>query len=116
MKRAEKKSWAAYVPAMLMVMALLWLTVSTPFLYAAQQVCLESPGDVNENQSENLPFSNNTEEKSESSVSSISEYLHEMHLHDILSSLTVKLYKCHPSDLYFAFHPELISPPPEQLS
>ena len=114
MKGDKKLSAAGICSALLMVLALGWLTISTPFIYAAQQqYCLSSMVDLEETQTEELPFSNNTEERSENSTSNISEYLHEMHHNDRPSSLFVKFYKCHPSELYFAFHPELISPPPE---
>ena len=59
------------------------------------------------------PLSNSNEEKTESGVNTLSEYLHEIHITNQPVSILDKYYKCHSSDLYFAFHPELISPPPE---
>jgi hypothetical protein len=96
----------------LMIITLLWLAVSTPFVYAGQQAVHSSchhKGACNDNN----PFSNTTEEKSENGVNSISEYLHDTIESECFSLPVQQFYKCHPSDLYFAFHPELISPPPE---
>ena len=94
-------------------MALLWLTVSTPFVYAADQVVKKEAQKNCSDSEDSNPFSNTTEEKNESSVNTLSEYLHEPHQMEEHSTIIVKFYKCHPSDLYFEFHPELISPPPE---
>jgi hypothetical protein len=96
-----------------MITALLWLTVSTPFVYAADQAVKKEVQKNANDREDNNPFSNTTEEKNESSVNTLSEYLHELHLVEQNTSIIVKYYKCHPSDLYFEFHPELISPPPE---
>jgi hypothetical protein len=93
-----------------MIMTLLWLTVSTPFVYAGQQVQKENSSKQT---GDNNPFSNTTEEKSESGVTTLSEYLHEcLHIENF-SSLVIKFYRAHRSDPYFDFYPELISPPPE---
>jgi hypothetical protein len=92
-----------------MILALLWLTVSTPFVYESRQMQKENA----QKQSDNNPFSNTTEEKSESGAGTLSEYLHDPHHMEHLPSLIVKYHKCVPSGLYFAFHPDLISPPPE---
>ena len=97
-----------------MIVALLWLTVSTPFVYAASQVKKEATqkGGSEKSSDDSSPFSG-TEEKSETGVSSISEYLHEAIPHERAFTFISTFYKCHPSDLYFEYHPELISPPPE---
>lgn len=97
------------VSSLFMILALLWLTVSTPFVYADQLAQTEQ-GAANDDSN---PFSNTTEEKNESSVNTLSEYLHDHHIADDSIKVLTKFYKCHPSDLYFAFHPELIVPPPE---
>lgn len=97
-----------------MVLTLAWLTVSTPFVYADQQIKKEAAAKKGETKQENRnPFSNTTEEKTENGNSTLSEYLHEFHLHEQSFVIITSYYKCHPSDLYFAFHPELVSPPPK---
>ena len=99
-----------------MLLALVWLTVCLPVVYAHQQLQkqhalaqqIEVPADSDTN-----PLSNTTEEKAGNSINSLSEeYLHEHYHSEHEGMLVKKYYKCHASDLYFAFHPELISPPP----
>ena len=93
--------------SLFMIISLLWLTVSTPFVNAADELAhTEQCEDSN-------PFSSTTEEKNESSVNTMSEYLHDMSQMEHEFTVLAKFYKCHPSDLYFEYHPELISPPPE---
>lgn len=101
-----------------MMLALVWLTISIPFVYAAQQqvasmaVAHDISADVDDNSNCN-PFANTTEEKTEGGGNTLSEYLHDMHLLLHYVAAVEKYSKCHPSDLYYAFHPELISPPPD---
>ena len=59
------------------------------------------------------PFANTTEEKTESGANSLSEYLHDPFLIEHHFEVLTYYYKCHPSDIYFAFHPELNIPPPK---
>lgn len=97
--------------SLLMMVLLMWLTVSTPFVYEAQQDVLVSQGLAEEDVPN--PLSNTNEERVETGGSSLSEYLHEPHHYVVPSSIIELYYKCHPDDLYSAFHPELLSPPPE---
>lgn len=97
--------------SLLMMALLLWLTVSTPYVYKAQQEVAAAQGIVDDDTSN--PLSNTNEERVENGASTISEYLHEPHHYVLPYSLVASLYKCHPDDLYSAFHPELLSPPPE---
>jgi hypothetical protein len=97
-----------------MTLALLWLTVCTPFVNEAYEIKKEISKKFPVQQSEedtNL-FSNTTEEKNPN-ANSLSEYLHDMQSFEKFSIALTKFYKCHPSDLYFEYNPELISPPPE---
>lgn len=98
--------------ALIMMLALLWLTVSTPFVYAANQAVKK---ELNKTTSfdENNPFSNTTEEKNESNPNTISEYLTELFEAEHQYTLVQKSYKCHPSHLYFEYHPQLVLPPPK---
>ncbi|HEY0678783.1 MAG TPA: hypothetical protein VGD17_10890 [Chitinophagaceae bacterium] len=100
----------------IMALALAWLTVSIPFVYAQQEklAAYNIPVDLTPDiEEESNPFTNTTEEKTESGNNTLSEYLHDLHLHVNYSIAAEESKKCHPSDLYFEFHPELISPPPE---
>lgn len=106
-----------FISSIAMMLALVWLTVSTPFVYAAQQQ-VNSVGIVHDMSADadddnTNPFANTTEEKTENGGNTLAEYLHDMHQHLAYIAVAEKYSKCHPSDLYYAFHPELISPPPD---
>ena len=99
------------ISSLFMIIALLWLTVSTPFVFASQQAQqkeIQKHAGTDKN-----PFSATTEEKNESSVGSLSEYLHDLNSMNQHFIVLTRIYKCHSSDEYYAYHPELISPPPE---
>ena len=98
-----------------MIVTLLWLTVSTPFVFKAQQEQKKEARGQSKQSDNTNPFSNTTEEKNESSVSTLSEYLHEAHVIEHGYTIIEKFEKCHAEDLYFAYHPELISPPPDAI-
>jgi len=119
-----KRSRKIYNPfhllsAVFMILALLWLTISVPFVYASQQEFAKqdkmensgSPLSGNEEEAAN-PFGNTTEEKSPSSSSFSEEYLHDHHKADYFFSIASQYHKCEDADTYHAFHGELIVPPP----
>ena len=102
------------VSAIAMVLTLAWLTVSTPFVYSAQQIAIEQSTKHNStNDNDDNPFANTTEEKAPSSVTLNEEFLHHHEEHVSLTADVLKHYKDHTVALYIAFHGELISPPPE---
>jgi hypothetical protein len=118
-----KKSRRLYNPyhllsAVFMILALVWLTISAPFVYAslqehASQDKIEnagSPLSANDEESAN-PFSNTTEEKAPNSSLS-EEYLHDHQSHDCFFSIVLQYHKCENADTYHAFHGELLVPPP----
>ena len=102
--------------SLFMLLALAWLTICLPYvnenrLAVKSQIQLTSE-ECPENENSN-PLSNTNEEKSEGGVSLLSEYLHNpFHMEHSFFGIA-SLYKCHPSDLYLAYHPDLIIPPPE---
>lgn len=105
--------------SIVMLLALVWLTVCLPIVYAQQQAqaqqALAQHLDVPED-GESNPLGNTTEEKAGNGVNTLSEeYLHHSHTSDYEGMIVKTYYKCHPTDLYFAFHPELVSPPPNYL-
>lgn len=110
--KTTKSSNGPVASALLMLLALLWLTVSTPFVYAAQQKQTVVEKSVSATEDDTNPLAGTNEEKSESGVNSLSEYLHECTMPASPAVPMVKWEKCHPSDLYFAYHPELLCPPP----
>lgn len=105
--------------SIVMLLALAWLTVSAPFVNAAQQQQekLTQQYQFPEGAEEDYnPFASTNEEKTESGSNTLSEeYLHHAHHIDHHSVTLVKYYKCHPDNEYIAYHPEFFSPPPEGL-
>ncbi|MGZ3882296.1 MAG: hypothetical protein ACXVBF_13190, partial [Flavisolibacter sp.] len=74
MKRSQHISNARHIcSSILMVVTLMWLTVSTPFVYQAQKTLKETHRQTRQADNSN-PFSNTTEEKNESTVNTLSEY------------------------------------------
>ncbi|RYY41728.1 MAG: hypothetical protein EOO08_00960 [Chitinophagaceae bacterium] len=112
-------STAHKIGSLLLMLALLWLSVSTPFVYRFQQqqkaakaaLTHEKGSDADEDSGN--PLSNTNEEKTESGVSMPQEYLHEpIHLHHPLALLDLQ-YHSYAQDDFVAFHPEFITPPPD---
>jgi hypothetical protein len=119
--KSNKKIYdiAGKVSAIFMVLALLWLTISAPFVFSAQQEIAKqnksananSPFSGNDEETTN-PFGNNTEEKASSSNSVSEEYLHDSHVMDHFFSIARQYHKCKNAGTYIAFHGELLVPPP----
>lgn len=103
--------------AVCMVLALLWLTVSAPFVFLAQQKLAEhhqvskAQLPVNDEGSAN-PFGNSTEEKAPSSTSFSEEYIHDHHEADHLFLIASQFHTTKNAGTYVAFHGELLVPPP----
>jgi hypothetical protein len=103
-----------------MVLALLWLTVSTPFVFSRQQELakqykmIQSPFSGSEEETAN-PFGNTTEEKAPSGNSFSEEYLHDNHSGGHFFSVVVQYRKCEDAGIYIAYHGELLVPPPNAL-
>lgn len=108
-----------------MILALLWLTISAPFVYKAQQELEKrqhhaqnialTMEDLQDNTEECNPFGNNTEEKTESGSNGLSEYLHHIHELSHLPGLSPKHNCSHSFSVYVAFHGELHYPPPNSV-
>lgn len=121
MKGHQKKySLLQQLSAIFMILALLWLTISAPFVIAAQQKITKqdkteanatSPLAGNEEEAAN-PFGNTTEEKAPSSTTFSEEYLHDHHKADYFFSIISRYHKCEDADTYVAYHGELLVPPP----
>jgi hypothetical protein len=121
--RKERKIYTFFqlVSAGFMIMALLWLTVSAPFVYASQQSLIKHEqkadcGSPISNEEETNPFGNSTEEKTPgSTANSISEeYLHDHHTSDFFFFIASQYHKCEDAGTYIAFHGELLVPPPNK--
>ncbi len=106
--------------AIFMIVALLWLTVSTPFVFASQQKLArqdkiadnQSPLSGNEEEAAN-PFSSTTEEKSPGSTAFSEEFLHDHCIADHFFSIDLQYHKCENAGTYVAYHGELLVPPPD---
>jgi len=108
-----------YALSIFLIVTLLWLTVSTPFIVDAQkklkttETSLTIP-DVDQSLEENTnPFSGLNEEKGGSSVNGFSEYLTEyFHIPGINQPELIHESYIHGL-IYVAHYGELLSPPPE---
>jgi hypothetical protein len=105
--------------AVLMIVALLWLTVSLPVVYASQQEFAKleksanaSSSDCNDDDNAN-PYGNNTEEKAPTTSVS-EEYLHDHDKSDYFYSIISRIHKCESADAYTAYHGEVQVPPPNR--
>src|SRR5215217_3113876 len=102
------------ISSLLMMLALLWLSVCTPFVYAAQKgvkATTEQQADCDED----APLTNTNEEKSEGGISLPQEYLHEpLHLHHPVVADRFEFHR-YAADAHVSYHPDLISPPPDAL-
>jgi hypothetical protein len=106
--------------AVFMMLALVWLTISAPVVFACQQELAKqgqtakAPAPLADNEEETgNPFGNNTEEKAPNTSSSFSEeYLHDHHIHDHFFSISLQYHKCENAGTYIAYHGELLVPPP----
>jgi hypothetical protein len=119
MKRKSNNNASRAVSVIFMMLALLWLTVSLPFLYAGQQELIKQGLTVNgespvseSDEDSTSPFGNSTEEKVPASTSFSEEYLHDYCTADHFFSFDPKYYKFEDEDAYHAFHGELLVPPP----
>jgi len=125
--KKQKKTYSIFqmASAIFMMLALLWLTVSTPFVFASQQKMagqhssqnIESSFSDNPladgSEEEANPFSNTTEEKNPNSSNSFSEeFLHHHHDDSHFFLLFSQLHKSENAGTYVAFHGELLVPPP----
>lgn len=108
------------VSSILMLVTLLWLTMSIPFVYNAQEkisqdkIVLSHNHTANDDESSDNPLSNTTEEKCTNSFNTLSEeYLHH-HFDEDFNHFSKNISDYHHGheDTYVAFHGELLSPPP----
>ncbi|GAA4317263.1 hypothetical protein [Flaviaesturariibacter amylovorans] len=100
------------IGSLLLILALVWLSVCTPFVYAAQ---LEEKAGTEQlaDCEDDAPLTNTNEEKAEGGLSMPQEYLHEpLHLHHP-SSFDLAEFHRYAVDDHVSYHPEFVAPPPE---
>jgi len=107
------------VSAIIMIVALCWLTISAPFVFENQQKIAkqncEAPVDIPLSgvEEEANPFSSSTEEKAPKTLNSFSEeYLHDNHRSEYFFSVALQYQKGENVGIYTAFHGEVQVPPP----
>ena len=103
--------------AVFMMLALLWLTISAPFVYAGNQEIIKqakmTTTTTDDDNAAANPFGNNTEEKTPGNGSSFSEeYLHDHHHTEHFFSIISRVHNYENAGTYVAFHGELLVPPP----
>lgn len=102
-----------------MLAALLWLTISLPFVYTAQQQLSKervaaSSAASSGKEDDNNPFANTTEEKAPTNANPIAEeYLHHTDFSSQHFPIHISHSKAGDVPTYTAFHGELLSPPPD---
>jgi hypothetical protein len=104
------------VSSLLMLFLLTWLTVCLPYVTESQLTINCQLENTTEDSPENdgtNPLSSTNEEKTESSTSLFSEYLHHPYVIEHSFTELTRFCKCHSASLYLAYHPKLIIPPPE---
>ncbi|HEX7903040.1 MAG TPA: hypothetical protein VF487_04095 [Chitinophagaceae bacterium] len=119
MKHKRTYSILQRTSAVFLILALLWLTVSIPFVYEnqlkhAQQDKIENSSTplTGDDEETSNPFGNTTEEKAPSTSTVSEEYLHDHHHTDYFFSIALQYHKCEDAGTYIAFHGELLVPPP----
>ena len=99
-----------------MMMALTWLTVSTPFVYKAQQQLSKmekaAASDTQTDEEDNGPLTNTTEEKNPRSINISEEYIHHTAEHIAPWQLASAKHCPYSVAEYIAYQGELFSPPP----
>lgn len=123
MKRSRKiYSVSQLFSAVIMILALMWLTVSTPFVLASQQEITKkhkmektsTPITASEEETTKVPGTN-TEEKTPGGNYISEEFLHDNHKADFFFSLSMQYHKLDNAGTYIAYHGELLVPPPNVL-
>jgi hypothetical protein len=109
------------ISAIMMIVALAWLTISAPFVFEQQQkmakqnhsACADLP--ISGTEEEANPFSSATEEKAPKTLNTFSEeYLHNHHPSEYFLSIASQFQKCENAGIYVAYHGELLVPPPNK--
>lgn len=118
--KADKKIYNIFnkISSIFMILALCWLTISAPFVFASQQEIAKQNKTANastpltDNEETANPFGNTTEEKAPSSSSFSEEFLHDHHITDRFFLILSQSHKNENTGTYIAFHGELLVPPP----
>lgn len=116
MNKKQHFTYRHRLSSLLMLLMLAWLTVCLPYVAESQQQAksqTEIAGTETPDSDGSNPLTNTNEEKSENGTSLLSEYLHHLFHLEHTARYRAAAYKSLTSDLYHAYHPDLIIPPPE---
>jgi hypothetical protein len=107
--------------AIIMIVALSWLTISAPFVFenqkkiAQQENAASADLAITGTEEEANPFSGTTEEKAPKTLNSVSEeYLHDNHRSEYFFSIASQFHKAENASIYVAYHGEMLVPPPNK--
>lgn len=112
-KRKQLFSPLHVLSSILMLALLTWLTVCLPFVNQSQKAAKSQTEQSNKQTDNSNPLSNTNEERSENGTSLLSEYLHETPVMERHFVWLDPAFEKYPSDLYIAYHPDLVIPPPD---
>ena len=121
MKVLQPYNFFQRLSAIMMIVALSWLTISAPFIFEQQQKSAKQNASatadlpIADTEEEANPFSGSTEEKAPKTLNSFSEeYLHDHHQSEYFFSIASTFHKCEDAGTYVAYHGELLVPPPNK--
>jgi hypothetical protein len=105
--------------AVLMIVSMIWLTISTPFVFRAQQAIAKQQQNMPDqsllagNEEESNTMGGSTEGKALSLNTLTEDFLHDCHLSHYFSIQIISFHGCENADTYVAFHGEMDVPPPD---
>ena len=121
-RRKRTYTFFQKITSVFLIITLLWLTVSTPFVFAAQQelakqqkvlaIDSSAKSDCEDCNSEEDGGNNNIEEKVPGSTNLSEEFLHDHNETHHFFTIISLYHKLENADSYTAFHGELLVPPP----
>ena len=103
-----------------MMVTLVWLTISVPFVAAAKEEIAKKGKiaiqiiDNNETEEESSNPLSGTEEKTPAANNLAEEFLHDHPASEHFISISSQYFNTHNADTYEAFHGELLVPPPNR--
>ena len=106
------------VSALLMIMALLFLTTANFWAYGFKsgKQTASSLSNANDEEQDGAAVPNPVEEKNGNSLQNLSEYLHD-HQHTVLHPVCISLFGNRHDIINLPIHhPELLTPPPKASS
>lgn len=116
-KKGKTYNYFQKLSSILLMLTLVWLTVSTPFIVACQQELAKQhkamSADIGCTDNDDETGSSSVEEKASGSTLS-EEFLHNFHCTHYFQSKSLAYHKLENADTYTAFHGELLVPPPNQ--